>query len=760
MKLKYKNLKTFAISALFTILSSTAHSQDVKREPNHLLGVQSPYLQQHLYNAVDWYPWGEEALAKAKNENKPIFLSVGYSTCHWCHVMARESFEDETIGQYLNENYVSIKIDRERRPDLDEQFMLATQAMTGRGGWPNSLFMTSDAKPFYAATYLPPELFMDVLNQINNLWKTDNSTLQQDAERVSSSIIGYLNQTEAAQSLTPEAIKDAASTIIEQADYFSGGLGTAPKFPQEAAMLLLLDQAERGNNEALEVVKSALDGMLKGGIHDHVGGGFHRYSVDAHWVVPHFEKMLYNQAMIGRLLVRAYELTGEYRYKHTAVRLLDYVIREMQNENGGFYSAQDADSLSETGEEGEGLFYIWSKEEFDKLDSAKLSAVKRIYEITEEGNFEGENILKLTNRIDEIAAESGGDEQLLYRELDVGLDHLRTIREKNKHAPHKDKKIVVSWNAMMIETMGHAAFVFDRPDYWKAAKASADYIVNSMLKAEGLQRVSFEGSIGVDGQLADYAGLGVALLALQDFTPIDMKKPKYIEVIRRLANEIRYKFADQKEFEGKPFNMTRKAEGLGKFAPFDDNPIPSGNSLALNLFNGIATHEGDLDFKRRTQILAATLSGYALASPQSRGTLVNVAYGINNTPVGKIRHIANGNVRIELKLDREKQEFSLGLHMKDGWHINSNKPLEEYFIPTALSVDGNPFAENDYPVPVEKKLQFNGTSLSLYEHNMLLRGEYSKKLNGQHHNLTLDVQACSDKICLEPESLSFNFWTK
>ena len=313
--------------ALLTISAGGTLAQETKRKPNHLLGVQSPYLQQHLYNPVDWYPWGEEALNKAKRENKPIFLSVGYSTCHWCHVMARESFEDPAIGAFLNEHYVSIKIDRERRPDLDEQFMLATQALTGRVGWPNSVFMTSDAKPFYAATYLPPNDLMNALDQIKDMWKSERATLQQEGDRITNGIMSYMNRSEAAQDVTLARVQQAVLSIIDQVDYFSGGLGTAPKFPQEAAMLLLLDQARRGDKAALDVVKGALDGMLMGGIHDHVGGGFHRYAVDPNWLVPHFEKMLYNQAMIGRLLVGTYELTGDYRYKHTAQRVFDYVIR-------------------------------------------------------------------------------------------------------------------------------------------------------------------------------------------------------------------------------------------------------------------------------------------------------------------------------------------------------------------------------------------------------------------------------------------------
>lgn len=311
---------------------------------------------------------------------------------------------------------------------------------------------------------------------------------------------------------------------------------------------------------------------------------------------------------------------------------------------------------------------------------------------------------------------------------------------------------------MMIETMAQASFVFDRPDYWTSAKASADYIVGSMMTGGGLKRVSFEGNIGVDGQLADYAGLGVALHALEDFTPDGEQKPDYSKSTRRLAEDIRARFADKAEFEGKPFLMTSTDQGLGNFAPVDDNPIPSGNSLALKLFNQIAERNGDLEFKKRSRVLTASLSGYALASPQSRGTLVKTAFSISNKPVGNIRYVANGNVRVGLKLDREKQNFHLDVQMKKGWHINSTRPLEDYFVPTVLSFNGKAVEPAKYPTPLEKVLRFNDKPLSLYEERLQLSDKYQPNTSDQPHTISLDVQACSDEICLEPETLKFNFW--
>lgn len=728
-----------------------------KRKPNHLIGAQSPYLLQHLYNAVDWHPWGEQALKKAKKDNKPIFISVGYSTCHWCHVMARESFENTEIGKYLNEHFISIKIDREQRPDLDNQFMLVTEAMTGTGGWPNSVFLTANAKPFHASTYLPPDQLMNTLKQIVKLWQTEQTTLLEQSEQVANGINRYLNKTEAARNITPEVIVEALQLVTKNQDEFNGGFGVAPKFPQEGALSFLLDQAARGDKNSLDIAMTALDGMIKGGIHDHVGGGFHRYSVDESWLVPHFEKMLYNQALIGKLLVRAYALTGKERYKQTAARLFDYVLRDMQDKNGGFYSAEDAESYNEEGKKKEGAFFIWSQEDITKAQIDNNSVLYKTFPLTENGNFEGKNVLHMQDLPKDIAKSLGLSLTEYYKKLNSGLDKLKQARDKRKH-PHKDIKIIVSWNAIMIEALAEASYILERKNYYKAARKAANYIKQNMMKKDDLYRVSFNGNIGIKAQLGDYAGFGLALLALETYALNDKTDKSNIKIAKQIADELQQRFGKPWSNETAPLRITEIEDGLGAYPPLDDNPIPSGNALALKLLNALAQMNGKPMRQKQSLVLASTLSGHALSNPQMRGVLVNAVNSTNNGNTGFVRNTAKGNVKVALKLNRATNQASLKINIKPGWHINSNKPLEDYLIPTEIKLDDNNLTQENYPKAQVKALAFNKEKLSLYEGKLNINIALPKANKRTSHKLTLNLQACSDKICLQPENLEFHFW--
>lgn len=327
---------------------------------NRLLNEPSPYLQQHAYNPVDWYPWSEEAFAKARKENKPILLSVGYATCHWCHVMDRESYSDPAIAKILNNGFVAIKVDRERRPEIDEIYMLATHLLTEQsGGWPNNVVLTPRLMPFFAGTYFPRDNFEDLLQQISLQWAVNNEAIRQEGHRVAGLIDRIMRHRTAAENITPDVVETAVLSATKDFDLIYGGIGSSAKFPRESLLLFLLDQAEKNGNEtALEIVTKTLDSMVWGGLHDHVGGGFHRYTVDQKWIVPHFEKMLYNQAGIGRALIQAHRITGNQRYEDAARRLFDFVLRDMKSETGGFYAAFDADSTGSGNVVEEGLFYI------------------------------------------------------------------------------------------------------------------------------------------------------------------------------------------------------------------------------------------------------------------------------------------------------------------------------------------------------------------------------------------------------------------
>ncbi|MGE4611979.1 MAG: thioredoxin domain-containing protein [Paracoccaceae bacterium] len=719
-------------SVLIIIAVCLAGTAATTQQPNHLLGQNSPYLQQHLYNEVDWYPWGPEALVKAKTEGKPIFLSVGYSACHWCHLMEEESFENAVIGAFLNEHFVSIKIDRESRPDLDEQFMLVTQSLSGSGGWPNSVFLTSNADPFFAGTYFPPDTFLDVIRQINDAWQADSAALSADAAQFSALIRDYMASSSAAKDLTPEAVRAAANQILADIDEFNGGLGVSPKFPHESTFLFLLDQAERdGDVEMLGAVLGALDGMLMGGIHDHVGGGFHRYSVDPEWHVPHFEKMLYNQALIGRLLVRAWNITGEPRYRRAAERTFDYVLREMRGPNGGFYSAQDADSLDANEKLEEGVFYVWTPTQVRDVLGADAEFVNDVLNIAEDGNFEGSNSIHLTDAVD-------------FERLDPLLDKMRAARLQ-RPVPFKDRKVVVSWNAAMIETLAEASDVFGRPDYYRAAAQATSFILREMWTDNGLLRVSLDGNASIDAQLADYAGLGMALLALHDF---GTNGANWLADAERMAAEIaRFAHGDN------PYQMTETVDGLGAFYPVDDTELPSGNAVALHLLVGLGNRMETPLYTQQATVLAAALSANALAAPEVRGYSLLASQALNLGETGAVRSVSSGAVRVAAEVNRDAGTFTVRLLVTDGWHINAHEPLEEYFIPTDLTVADIPIS--NYPDPLVKTLNFNDELLALYEGELVLSGNIPDVTPASG---VLTIQACSDEICLQPEELHFTIW--
>jgi len=446
---------------------------------NHLAGEKSPYLRQHQYNPVDWYTWGEAAFAKARAEKRPIFLSIGYSTCHWCHVMERESFEDEATARFLNEHFVSIKVDREERPDVDRLYMTFVQATTGQGGWPMSVFLTPDLKPFFGGTYFPPTsrygqpAFMDVLRQVQDLWASNPSHLQETAEHIMRQLQGASAQSATTNSaLTPAIVRDAAARLKDGYDPRYGGFGGAPKFPHPSQLLFLLSYgAAHGDNDAVRMVLHTCDGMAAGGIHDQLGGGFARYATDAKWLVPHFEKMLYDNALLARVYLEAYQQSGESRYADTVRDTLDYALRDMTDPGGGFYSAEDADSEGK-----EGKFYCWTLDEMTTLLSpSELAVAVRVFGVTREGNFldhsdpnplPGQNVLSLQK------PELGPGEDTL---LESAKHKLLTARARRVR-PHRDDKILSSWNGLMLGAFAQGYAVLGDKAYLAAARRNLAFI--------------------------------------------------------------------------------------------------------------------------------------------------------------------------------------------------------------------------------------------------------------------------------------------
>lgn len=724
------------------------------RQGNHLAGSASPYLLQHTDNPVDWYPWGDIALAKAQSENKPIMISVGYASCHWCHVMERESFMDAEIASLLNSAFVSIKIDRESRPDLDARFMITTGLMTGGGGWPNTVFLTPEGAPIAATSYLPPADFGRLIAAVAKSWRNDPHGVALRAAEVAWDVDRTLARRAEAREITPATVTGLAAGMMEKLDPFNGGYGHAPKFPRETLFLFLLDHAERtGNRAALAAVTEMLDGMIRGGIHDHVGGGFHRYAVDPEWHVPHFEKMLYTQALTGRLLVRAWTVTGTARYRRAAERLFDYVLRTLRDPAGGFYAAEDANSPGADGEEGEGPFYIWTTEQLARLGNDAAFAAE-IFGVTEDGELDGANVLHLVESPQDLEALHGLDAEAFAARLDSVLGAMQRLRQ-TRPAPRLDRKIIVSWNAMMIQTLAEAGYRLDRPDYLAAAETAAEFLRGALLDGEDLKRVAFEGKTDIAGQLADYAGLGLAFIALHDFLPDPARRPHWLEEARKLAQAIPSRF----EALDDGFAMTQAVAGGTRILPLDDIDTPSGNALALALFDRLARRTTAPEIEQRAYDLAGALSGHAVARPDPRGALLKAFQDLHWGERGRLRHAARGKVRVELRPVRGSGAVSVAISIADGWHINAHEPLEDYLIATEFAADGLDAASVRYPSPVVKALAFNDMELALLEGGIEIHARFQEPEPGAPpRRATLTLQACSNEICLAPETLAFTLW--
>ncbi len=487
---------------------------------NHLDGESSPYLLQHARNPVDWYPWGEEALRKARAEDRPIFLSIGYAACHWCHVMEEESFENSEVANILNENFISIKVDREQRPDLDQIYMAATTAMTGSGGWPMTVFLTPDLKPFYAGTYFPPEDrygkpgFKRLIEELARIYRTDRTRIDQVADQLTDALISSSQPAVTSVPLNQSVIQNAVNGLLDNFDRVNGGFGGAPKFPRPTDLSFLMKYyISDGNKDVLAAVEHTLASMARGGIYDHLGGGFHRYATDEKWLIPHFEKMLYDNAMLAVTCSEAYQLTGKDYYKKIASETLDFILREMTDNEGGFYSSLDADSDGE-----EGKFYVWKKDEIERVLGKDAALFCDYYNITQSGNFEnGTNILNIGSYSDRIKSRS----EMTSEEFDTALKRNRQLlyKERLRRAkPFTDDKIITSWNGLAISGLSRGYMIKKDERYRAAAVKAADFIKNNLYKNDRLIHSWHRGK-GSEGQfLEDYAYLTAGLIKLYEIS--------------------------------------------------------------------------------------------------------------------------------------------------------------------------------------------------------------------------------------------------
>lgn len=718
---------------------------------NRLILEDSPYLLQHAHNPVNWYPWGEEAFAVAKAQNKPVFLSIGYATCHWCHVMERESFENEGTAAILNEHFIAIKVDREQRPDVDATYMTAVQMLTGSGGWPMSSFLTTDAKPFYAGTYWPRDQFEQLLVQIPVVWEEQPEEITSRAEQVAAALIRSNELRSEASSVGYTEIETAVERLKTAHDDLQGGFSPAPKFPNEPSLFLLLEQARQTPDERLlEVIDFTLTSMDAGGIHDQVAGGFHRYSVDNAWLVPHFEKMLYNQAALSRIYAQAWALTGNPMHRRTAERTLDYVLREMMSPEGVFYSATDADS-----DGGEGRFFVWTPESLEQaLGKVEASLAMKVWNVTEGGNFEYASILHLDDTLEAIAERAGFTSvDALNAKRDEWSSTLLEARQ-SRELPLRDDKIITAWNGMMITALAEVGLLFDNPTYRDAALRSASVIWSQNRDDAGqLKRAYYNGTASVRATQSDYAFLAEAYLSVYDITGDD----KWLARSQQLVSTMDALFHDPAD--GGYFMGAQVVGGAAlpvRSKERFDHAIPSGNSVALRVLTRLYHRTGDDKYRDAAEALLTSLSGPLTQYAGGFDYLLASTVELLNGETGMVRYAARGNVQAQATMV-SSSAARITLQVKPGWHINAHQPLQEYLIGTEVTVTGpREVTAIRYPVPKRQVLGFERSELALLEGHVSIDITFDAVLQPEAPQIALNLQACNDTTCLAPETLHFS----
>ncbi len=668
----------------------------MNRKSNKLINEKSPYLLQHAYNPVNWFPWCNEAFEKAKTEDKPIFLSIGYSTCHWCHVMEKESFEDEDVAALMNDAFVSIKVDREERPDIDGIYMAACQMMTGGGGWPLTIIMTPDKKPFFTGTYFPKRNrfnrigMMELVPKLKSVWVNQKDEMLKSAEDISASLSKQnfiTDSTKIDETILDNAYKD----LSKRYDETSGGFGNAPKFPSPHNFLFLLRYWKRKNEpKALAMVEKTLTEMRRGGIYDQLGFGFARYSTDQNWLVPHFEKMLYDQAMLAMAYTETYLATKNDFYKTTAEEILDYVLRDMTHPEGGFYSAEDADSEGE-----EGKFYLWDADELrNVLNQDELDLAIKTFNTAEDGNWideskgmmTGTNILHLKKSNKELAEDLDLSEDLLYKKLESIRQKLFNYREKRIH-PHKDDKILTDWNGLMISAFAKASQAFGSKTFADSAVKCFEFIEKYLSEKDGRLIHRFrEGESGLPAHLDDYAFIINALIDLYE-TTFDIK---YLKRALRLNEILLQDFWD--EYNGGFYFTSATGEKLiTRQKDVYDGAIPSGNSVALLNLIRLARFTSDFKYDNKTDELIKYFSGYISRSPSafcmfmcgldflfsSSSEIVIVSEQNNNLTIRALellRSIYSPNKVVILKGSDTDEDFELLLPFTKEMKLEPNSP--------------------------------------------------------------------------------------
>lgn len=712
---------------------------------NRLLLESSPYLLQHAHNPVNWFSWSEEALSKARIENKPVFLSIGYSTCHWCHVMEKESFENLEIAAFLNKHFISIKVDREQHPDVDSTYMTAAALLSGHTGWPLTGFITSQGAPFYAASYLPPEQFLSFLHQVNDVWKNNPKAVEEESRYA----LAQIQRIKAAKNTSTtiqgnSVVSDAAEQWLAQYDEFSGGFSTAPKFPNEPVLFLLLDQALRQQDDTmLNAVLHSLDSMQQGGIYDQVGGGFHRYATDPEWRLPHFEKMLYSQAQLARVYLYAWQITGNPLYKRTTEQTLNYVLRELRHPSGPFYSATDADS-----DGGEGRYFLWNAEQLREAlpDKEQFDLAIELFGLNEGSNFDGSNILYLPQSLPDFAINQQLNAFIFFDQLEHVQKQLLKQRLK-RTAPHLDDKIITAWNGMLIRSLAEAGDLLEKPKYTQAASTAAHWLWDHHIMSKGtLLRSSREGSSGPEGTLEDYAHLAHAYLTLYDTS----NNPLWLQRSKQLTNELLNRFWSEEEAQ---LYLSAKSSLLPfRIKSSQDNATISATAITYELLTQLSKRDPLPLYQTISEQVFASEAAAIQQSPMQYSYLLAMH---NQATQGNLKHrqfAAQGALKAELL--SSSKGLQLMVELAPGWHINAHSIEDKRLISTSLSADW--IAKAHYPESSPLAVAFMPQPISVYSRRLQFDIQSVSEPDKLKAPLHFRFQACSSSQCLAPESLYFS----
>ncbi|SFV76069.1 Thymidylate kinase [hydrothermal vent metagenome] len=704
---------------------------------NHLILSDSPYLLQHAHNPINWYSWSDEAFDKAKSENKMIFLSIGYATCHWCHVMEEESFDDLEVAALMNKHFIAIKVDREIQPDVDATFMNIAQLTSGSGGWPLNVFLTSDGRAFLTDTYITKDRLISVMPQLQHLWQNETGRITALTEQIDQMVktVQSSQNNLRATALDEEIFEQTTQAILSTFDEIQGGFGEAPKFPQESIQLFLIDEQKRNpSKDKLTAITTTLDAMATGGFYDVIGGGFHRYSVDNAWMIPHFEKMLYNQAQLSLVYTRAYQLTQKPLYKRIAEQTLNYVLAELQDQHGGFTSATDADSEGE-----EGTFFVWSANELKSILTTKqFQLTSKWFDLSKHTEFEDKNVIRFYD-VNQLQPSD-------YKAMDSLISTIYKARSQ-RIPPLTDDKVLLSWNALLIHSFLEAGQAFNNPHYLKVGVDTAKYLFDHFYQNEQLYRVSIDKGLSTSALFEDYAYFANALLAVFDQTHDSVWLGRAEQLVERM-NEI---FWDKQNFG---FNMSAGKRNLNlSIKQFYDDALPSANGIAYQVLVKLSQRTSNKDYLTQAQQLLGVVSSFIKKGPYSYTSFVQGLNNATNGEVSAVQYAYDGRIRIHTQKLMNNQVL-VDLSLDPIWHINSNQPLQDSLIATKVTnADTKNWTINNltYPVGELAKLGFSKDKISIYKDKVKIKFDLINHSESYTPpTLELSLQACSDKVCLPP----------